>query len=129
MLNLQQLNAFTATAWDRIQPLATKVGKRVLEQMLVAYYLLIDPQTSTKVKITVGGALAYLLLPLDIIPDFIPGGFADDGAALGAALYAVATSIKPEHKAQALAQMQAWGLADVQPPVVDVEQDETGIDR
>ncbi len=126
MINAQNVHAFAADVWTRIQPLATRLGKQALEKVLVAYYLLIDPATPLKVKVTVGGALAYLLLPLDLVPDFLPGGFADDGAALGAALYAVATSITPAHKAQAHEQMRAWGLLD---EPVDITPADTGIDQ
>jgi uncharacterized membrane protein YkvA (DUF1232 family) len=33
-----------------------------------------------------GLALLYLVSPLDVLPDFIPGGFADDAAVIGFAL-------------------------------------------
>lgn len=32
------------------------------------------------------GALAYVVLPIDLIPDFLPGGFLDDAAVVASAL-------------------------------------------
>ncbi len=41
-------------------------------------------------------ALAYFVLPIDVIPDFIAGfGFTDDAAVLYAAIRSVASSIRP----------------------------------
>jgi len=38
-------------------------------------------------------------MPLDIIPDMIPGiGWLDDAAVIGAALTFAGTYVKPEHK-------------------------------
>ena len=44
------------------------------------------------------GALAYFIVPIDVIPDFIPGlGFTDDAAILAAAISAVRSALRPEH--------------------------------
>jgi len=41
--------------------------------------LLADPGTPTSVRIALAGLLAYLLSPIDLIPDFVPAiGAADD---------------------------------------------------
>jgi uncharacterized membrane protein YkvA (DUF1232 family) len=41
--------------------------------------LLADPRTPTSVRIALAGLLAYLLSPIDLIPDFVPViGAADD---------------------------------------------------
>ncbi len=41
--------------------------------------LIADPGTPRSVKVTLGGLLVYLLSPIDLIPDFIPGlGSVDD---------------------------------------------------
>ena len=43
-----------------------------------------DPRVPKRVKYEVGGAAAYLVLPIDVIPDFIPGlGQLDDVAIIG----------------------------------------------
>lgn len=43
----------------------------------------------------IAGALAYVILPLDVIPDFLPGvGWMDDIAVLGAAMAAIKGDIE-----------------------------------
>ncbi|MDQ1711490.1 MAG: hypothetical protein QOE45_940 [Frankiaceae bacterium] len=43
-----------------------------------------DPRVPKRVKYEVGAAAAYLVLPFDVIPDFIPGlGQLDDVAVIG----------------------------------------------
>jgi uncharacterized membrane protein YkvA (DUF1232 family) len=40
-----------------------------------------------------GLALAYLISPLDVLPDFIPGGFVDDAAVIGFVLRKIRTEL------------------------------------
>jgi len=60
-------------------------------------------------KLAIAGALGYLILPLDLIPDFIPVvGYADDFAAMAAAYRLVKESITPSIRAQASAKCNTW---------------------
>jgi uncharacterized membrane protein YkvA (DUF1232 family) len=46
-----------------------------------------DPRVNLAPKLVVLGVLAYVVLPTDLVPDFIPGlGYADDVAVLVAGL-------------------------------------------
>jgi uncharacterized membrane protein YkvA (DUF1232 family) len=79
--------------------------KRVLaqvpfaEDLLAAYYAVLDRRTSFAVRATLLVALAYFVLPFDIVPDFVAGlGFTDDAAVLYAALRVVAGAIEPRHR-------------------------------
>jgi len=72
------------------------------EDMAAAYYCAFDPATPLKAKGILIGALAYFILPFDIVPDFILGlGFTDDMAVLFAALNVIRTHMKPRHRDQA----------------------------
>lgn len=77
----------------------TSVGKiPFAEQITAAYYALRDPKTPFKVKATLAAALAYFILPTDIVPDFIAGfGFSDDFAVLLLVLKRVSSSITDQH--------------------------------
>ena len=56
----------------------------------LGYRLLRDPRVPVKHKAFVGAALAYLVAPIDVIPDFIPFlGQADDVLLLAFALNAM----------------------------------------
>ena len=46
-----------------------------------------DPDLPYAQKALIVGSIAYLLLPIDAIPDFLPGGFADDLSLMLGALY------------------------------------------
>lgn len=68
----------------------------------LGYRLVRDPRVPVKHKAFVGGALAYLVAPVDLIPDFIPFiGRADDllmlAFALNAMFEAAGEAIVHEH--------------------------------
>jgi uncharacterized membrane protein YkvA (DUF1232 family) len=70
-----------------------------IEEVVAAYYAMLDPTTPTRARLTLVGALAYFVAPFDIVPDILLGlGFVDDVSVLLAALAAVRSSIKEEHR-------------------------------
>ena len=69
------------------------------EDLVAAYYCALDPATPGSVRATLLGALAYFIMPFDIIPDFIAGlGFTDDATVLLAAIGMVRAHITPVHR-------------------------------
>lgn len=61
-----------------------------------------SPSMSEKDKAIVIAVLGYFILPIDVVPDFIPGlGFADDLSALVWALKTISNNITPEVKEKA----------------------------
>jgi uncharacterized membrane protein YkvA (DUF1232 family) len=72
------------------------------DEALAAYYCAFDPATPLKVKGTLLGALAYFILPFDVIPDFLIGvGFTDDLAVLVTAITLVRGHITEVHRDKA----------------------------
>jgi uncharacterized membrane protein YkvA (DUF1232 family) len=70
--------------------------------VVAAYYCALDPQTPHRVRVTLMGALTYLVIPLDSVPDFLIGlGFTDDITVLATAIGLVASHIRPVHRAKA----------------------------
>jgi len=68
--------------------------------------------TPAHVKVTLLGALAYFVLPVDVVPDVLPLiGFTDDAAVLATAIKLVAQHMRPEHRAAAR-QALAGGLSE-----------------
>lgn len=56
-----------------------------------------DPSTPPGIRIRVGLLLAYLAMPLDLIPDVIPGiGYADDAILVAATLRSVVRRAGPD---------------------------------
>jgi uncharacterized membrane protein YkvA (DUF1232 family) len=73
-----------------------------VEDALAAYYCARDPATPMQVKAVLFGALAYFVMPTDMIPDFVAAlGLTDDIAVLYAAIRTVAPHIKDRHREQA----------------------------
>lgn len=72
------------------------------DELVAAYYCALDDKTPWRVKGILFGALAYFVLPTDLIPDFlIAFGFTDDLAVLTAAITSVSAHIKPAHRTAA----------------------------
>ncbi len=83
--------------WRKLGRLAGRLP--FAEDLIAAHYCAFDRQTPLKVKAILIGALAYFVLPDDIIPDFLPViGYTDDAAVLAAAIKLVALHITPEHR-------------------------------
>ena len=112
--NVQELlkyqNEFSETKlWDKLGEYAGKLGKELVYQVLVLYYVMKSPDISLKTKAIIIGALGYLILPIDLIPDIMPVvGFTDDAATIAMALEAVATSVTPAIEKQARRKMNDW---------------------
>lgn len=89
--------------------LLRRAGRSLARPALECVELLLDPQTPHQVRLTVLGALTYLLLPLDLIPDFIPAaGFSDDLVALTALLGLCSRHLTPEIRARAQRRLDHW---------------------
>ncbi|MFG6115455.1 YkvA family protein [Halobacillus sp. MO56] len=85
---------------------ALLLGSKIAYYSFLLYYTFKSPNTPKKDKLTIAGALGYLIFPADVIPDFIPVvGFADDSLAIIYAIYSVVSHIDEPIKAQAHASM------------------------
>ncbi|WP_315436472.1 DUF1232 domain-containing protein [uncultured Selenomonas sp.] len=92
--------------WEKIRKNIAKIGVKVIYQALLLFYVAQSPNCPTKIKAGIIGALGYLISPLDLIPDFMPGiGFADDAAAIAAAVALAQVYINDEIRAQARAKI------------------------
>ena len=70
-----------------------------IDEVVAAYYAMLDPTTPTGARLILIAALAYFVAPFDVVPDILLGlGFLDDASVLLAALAAVRGSIKEEHR-------------------------------
>jgi len=92
--------------WNRILEIAKRIGEGVLLMALKLYFALIDKDTPVWARGVIVGALAYLISPLDAVPDFLPFGYVDDAGVLAGALGTVALHIKDEHVRRARAWVQ-----------------------
>ncbi len=95
--------------WRKLSRFARSAGREVVEKALWLYYTLQRPETPAWAKRTIVGALAYFLLPFDLVSDLAPlVGFTDDLSVLLVAVSTVAAHITPEVKAQARRKAAEW---------------------
>lgn len=94
--------------WQKTKTFAVKIGKEAMEKFFIMYYCMKDPDTPAKHKSIILSALGYFILPLDLIPDILPGGWMDDLGALALAFSTVTTSIKDEHVEKAQSRLEKF---------------------
>ncbi len=83
--------------WRKLKGLAARLP--FAEDLIAAHYCAFDRRTPLRVKAALVGALAYFVLPADVIPDVLPIiGYTDDAAVLATAIKLVASHITPDHR-------------------------------
>ncbi|HTP77925.1 MAG TPA: YkvA family protein [Rhizomicrobium sp.] len=88
--------------WKKLLKVAGKIP--FAEDAAAAYFCAVDPNTPSKVRAILLAALAYFVLPIDAIPDFVAGiGFTDDAAVMALAIAMVSGNIKDVHRRRARA--------------------------
>lgn len=105
--------------FDKIKKVARKAGVKLVYMVLVLYYASFDKNLPVKDRMMVLAALGYFILPLDLIPDALPGGFADDTAALIYVLKHIWTNLTPETMQKAEGRLKEW-FGDVTSSDLDI---------
>jgi uncharacterized membrane protein YkvA (DUF1232 family) len=86
--------------WPKLKRTLARVP--FTRDLVASYYAATDPATPVYVRAVLLSALAYFIMPADLIPDFLVGfGFTDDAAVLATTLQLVMGHITPEHRARA----------------------------
>lgn len=102
-------NYSDANFWRKLGRYARKAGLGVVERALYLYYAAQRPETPAWAKTIIYGALAYFIMPIDVIPDFIPiVGYSDDLGALAAALGLVSLYINDDVKQRSRQTLERW---------------------
>lgn len=95
----------SAGFWTKVKANLGRVP--FLDEVVAVWYCARDPVTPAKVKAILLGAVAYFVLPFDIVPDVVAGlGYGDDLAVLIAAIRAVRPHISEHHREQARAALR-----------------------
>ena len=86
--------------WTKLRQTLGKVP--FSEDAVAAFHCATDSATPLPIRATLFGALAYFVLPIDAVPDFLLGlGYTDDAAVLIAAFTAAKTHITEAHREKA----------------------------
>lgn len=97
--------------WIKLRKTANRIP--FMEDVAAAYYCALDPQTPTRVRGVLLAALAYFVLPLDTIPDFLLGfGLTDDITVLTVAFTAISGNIKDSHREAAKKALEGEALGE-----------------
>lgn len=97
--------------WGKVRRFAVRMP--FARDAIACFYCATDATTPARAKGLLFAALAYFILPFDLLPDFIVAlGFTDDAAVIALALSLISTHIKDVHyqKAdEALKELQEAG--------------------
>tara|TARA_Y100001968_G_C19009624_1_gene549888 strand:- start:110 stop:574 length:465 start_codon:yes stop_codon:yes gene_type:complete len=92
-----------------LKKILLRAGRAIAQPALEGFELIMDNSTPPQVRISIIGALTYLIVPVDLIPDFIPvSGFSDDLVALTAVISLWQHHITPEIKFRAKSKLDNW---------------------
>ena len=92
-----------------LKKILLRAGRVIAKPALEGFELIMDNSTPPQVRISIMGALTYLIVPVDLIPDFIPAsGFSDDLVALTAVISLWQNHVTPEIKIKAKSKLDKW---------------------
>ena len=78
------------------------------EDLVAAWYCARDPATPAHVRALLWGAVAYFVMPVDLIPDYLFAiGFTDDAAVIAMVMSLLGRHIEQRHRAAAQARLDA----------------------
>lgn len=100
----------TEQLWNYIKIYAAKGGREVTKTILELFYVMKSPNTGMIDKTLIGAALAYQLLPEDLISRDKFGllGFLDNGVTLAFAYNRVKKLVTPQIENQVKAMLDQW---------------------
>ena len=97
-----QENYSESSFWDKIKKFARKAGIKLIYLALLLFYTLQSGNLSLTDKAIIYGALGYFILPIDLIPDWIPViGLSDDFGTLMYAYKRIKANITDETREKA----------------------------
>ena len=92
-----------------LRRLLRRAGRSLARPAIECLELLLDGDTPPQVRLTMLAALTYLLVPVDLIPDFIPAaGFSDDLVALTALLGLCTSHMSEAIRLRAQRKLDRW---------------------
>lgn len=96
--------------WDRLRPWALKAGRVASRPLLTFYYVMDAKETSTLDKVLIYGAIAYTIVPTDLLPRAVFKflGVLDDGVAVLYVYRKIKEHITPEIEAKVENMLNEW---------------------
>ena len=91
---------------EKVRENSRQMGVTLTYKAYLLFYMMTEKGTPAGAKAVIAGALAYLILPMDLVPDFLPVGYAEDFAAVLTALKTVRGYVSPAVEAKARAKTE-----------------------
>ena len=92
----------------KINDIAKTAGVNIIYGVLILYHATFDKSLPVKDRLMVVAALGYFILPTDLIPDMLPGGFVDDATALTYVIRHIWKNLSNETIRKAKQQLKEW---------------------
>ena len=102
--NIYEAEVLESSSLDEniIIKILIRAGRTISKPALEVFEMALDPFTPGQVRVSLMAALAYLIMPFDLFPDFMPVvGFSDDFVALTAVLSIWSKYMTPSIRARA----------------------------
>jgi uncharacterized membrane protein YkvA (DUF1232 family) len=97
--------------WPKIRKFARHIP--FAEDAVALWFCARDRATPAGTKAMLMAALAYFVVPTDVLPDWFAGlGFTDDAAVIAAAIGLAGRAIKPAHREAAKALLDRFAAED-----------------
>ena len=95
---------------DKLRPWALRVGRVAARPILQFYYVMTDDKTSTLDRVLIYGAIAYTILPMDLVPRAVYKflGVLDDGVAVMYVYRKIKGMITPKINAKVEDRLNEW---------------------
>lgn len=94
---------------NKLTASGSNLGQKAVYAALLLFEALKSSKLPTKTRLTILGALGYLILPADAVPDFLPAvGLVDDAAIIVTALVTVYNMIDDDMRRAARDRMKSW---------------------
>ncbi len=92
--------------FSKLKKVSGKISTVLLFYILILFYLISDKTVPIKTRVIFIAALGYLIVPTDLIADFLPGlGFTDDAALIAYAISNATGFVTPELKEKAFSKL------------------------
>ena len=92
----------------KVSSVASTATTELIRTVITLYVILEQPSVPVIVKTSIVAALGYFICPIDLIPDFLPGGFVDDLVVLTATLGKVCTYCNKDVKDRVEELLPKW---------------------
>ena len=104
-----------AHLWDKIKTYALRAGRVATKPILTFYYVMHQTETTTMEKALIYGAIAYIVIPSDLLPRRALSilGILDDAAVIAYVYNKVSSKVTAAIRNQVDTQLDEWFGAEI----------------